>query len=105
MYDPFPGGESYADMVKRYRSFFDERQVRFEGQAVIVVGHYGTRELLTHLCSGVPLHLTFSRRPKAITTKNRKTIIEERVARAEYAVFNYIAGSPVRDNIETGSVE
>jgi broad specificity phosphatase PhoE len=100
MYDRFPGGESYADMVERYRSFFDEKQVRFEGQAAIVVGHYGTREILTHLCSGVPLHLTFSRRARATTTKDRKTIIEERVAKAEYAVFHYVAGSPAGDNHE-----
>jgi broad specificity phosphatase PhoE len=100
MYDPFPGGESYADMVKRYRSFFDGKQAGFEGQAAIVVGHYGTREILTHLCSGVPLHLTFSRRVRAATTKDRKTIIEERVAKAEYAVFDYAAGGQVRDKCE-----
>jgi broad specificity phosphatase PhoE len=102
MYSPFPNGESYADMGERYRSFFDETQPHFDGRSVVVIGHYGTRELLTHLCSNVPLHLTFRPRVRTLGTRDLKEIIEERVAKAEYAVFDYSADNSVRDRRSNG---
>jgi broad specificity phosphatase PhoE len=55
VYDPFPGGESYADVVARVRSFLRDLAPRFADRRVVVVGHQGTKLALDHVLEGVPL--------------------------------------------------
>ena len=55
VYDPFPGGESYADVVARVRSFLHDLGFRFADRTVVVVGHYGTKLALSHVLEGHPL--------------------------------------------------
>jgi len=49
--EPFPGGESYADMVRRVREFLS----RARGERIVVVGHGATLYALRHLLDGAPL--------------------------------------------------
>lgn len=55
VYDPFPGGESYVDVVARVRSFLHDLAPRFADRTVVVVGHHGTKLALDHVLEGVPL--------------------------------------------------
>lgn len=55
VYEPFPGGESYADVVARVRRFLDDLSPRFVDCTVAVVGHHGTKLALDHVLEGVPL--------------------------------------------------
>ena len=50
--DPYPGGESYRDVVNRMRAFLDDLSPEFDGGRVVVVGHSATRWALDHLLSG-----------------------------------------------------
>ena len=52
---PYPGGESYSDVVARMRSFLDDLFLRWDGKRVLVVGHAATRWSLQHLVDGEPL--------------------------------------------------
>lgn len=52
---PFPGGESYRQVVERVRGFLDELFPTFDGMRVLVIGHSATRWALDHLLCGVPL--------------------------------------------------
>ena len=54
-YDPYPGGESYGDVVARVRSFLHDLPPRFENKQVVVVGHSATKWALDHLLEGAPL--------------------------------------------------
>ncbi len=45
---PFPGGESYADVVARVRRFLDEI-VAWDGRTLLLIGHSATRFALDHL--------------------------------------------------------
>ena len=49
--EPFPGGESYRDVVVRVREFLDDL-APYEGRRVLVVGHSATRWALDHLLEG-----------------------------------------------------
>ena len=51
---PFPGGESYRDVVLRTRDFLTELAEHDIGQ-VLVIGHSATRWALEHLLAGRPL--------------------------------------------------
>jgi broad specificity phosphatase PhoE len=53
--EPFPGGESYRQVVSRMRSFLDELATRHGSGRVVVVGHSATRWALDHLLLGDPL--------------------------------------------------
>jgi broad specificity phosphatase PhoE len=53
--DPFPGGESYRDVVERVRAFLDDLLPEYDGRRVVVIGHAATRWALDHLLAGVPL--------------------------------------------------
>lgn len=55
VYDPFPGGESYVDVVARVRSFLHDVGRRFGGETIAVVGHHGTKLALDHVLEGHPL--------------------------------------------------
>ncbi len=48
---PFPGGESYHDVVERVRDFLADL-APYEGRRVIVIGHAATRWALEHLLAG-----------------------------------------------------
>ncbi|MEA2661840.1 MAG: 2,3-bisphosphoglycerate-dependent phosphoglycerate mutase [Chloroflexota bacterium] len=48
---PFPGGESYADVVVRVRDFLADLTT-YDGRRVLVVGHSATRWALEHLLAG-----------------------------------------------------
>jgi broad specificity phosphatase PhoE len=51
---PFPGGESYRDVVERVRDFLDDLEP-YDGRRIIVIGHTATRWALQHLLSGSAL--------------------------------------------------
>ena len=51
---PFPGGESYRDVVARVGDFLRDLG-GFQGQRVLVVGHSATLWALAHLLEGEPL--------------------------------------------------
>jgi len=51
---PFPGGQSYRDVVGHVSSFLNDLRP-YQGQRVLVIGHSATRWALDHLLAGVPL--------------------------------------------------
>jgi broad specificity phosphatase PhoE len=53
--EPFPGGESYRQVVDRMRSFLDDLSPRFEGCRLVLVSHAAPRWALEHLLEGAPL--------------------------------------------------
>jgi broad specificity phosphatase PhoE len=53
--EPFPGGQSYRQVVDAMRSLLDDIVARHEGQRVVVIGHSANRWALQHLLDGVPL--------------------------------------------------
>lgn len=55
VYEPFPGGESYGDVVARVRRFLRDLAPRFVGARVLVVGHSATKWALDHVLEGTPL--------------------------------------------------
>ena len=54
-YDPFPGGESYADVVARVRSFLGDLGPRFADRRVALIGHHATKLALDHVLEGAAL--------------------------------------------------
>jgi 2,3-bisphosphoglycerate-dependent phosphoglycerate mutase len=52
---PYPGGESYRDVVERVREFLDELPPELDGKRVVLIGHAATRWALQHLLEGVRL--------------------------------------------------
>jgi broad specificity phosphatase PhoE len=52
---PFPGGESYRDVVARVGSFLDDLRRSRDGKRVVVVSHAAPRWALQHLIDGTPL--------------------------------------------------
>lgn len=55
VYEPFPGGESYTDVVARVRSFLRDLGPRHAGRRVVLVGHHGTKLALDYVLEGAPL--------------------------------------------------
>ena len=55
VYEPFPGGESYTDVVARVRSFLRDVGARYPEQRVVVIGHPATKVGFDHVLEGVPL--------------------------------------------------
>jgi broad specificity phosphatase PhoE len=53
--EPYPGGESYRDVVERVRAFLDDLAADYDGKRVVVIGHSATRWALAHLLEGTPL--------------------------------------------------
>jgi len=53
--DPYPGGESYRQVVARMEEFLDELVPLFDGTRVLVIGHSATRWALDHVLGGAPL--------------------------------------------------
>ena len=52
---PFPGGESYENVVDRIRDFLSETSNARSGERVVAIGHSATKWALDHLIDGVPL--------------------------------------------------
>jgi broad specificity phosphatase PhoE len=53
--EPFPGGESYRQVVERTRDFLDDVAARHEGERIVVIAHSANRWALDHLVDGRPL--------------------------------------------------
>ena len=54
--DPFPGGQSYSDVLELTRSFLADLKRWYDGRTVLVVAHSANRWALDHLLgSGAPL--------------------------------------------------
>jgi broad specificity phosphatase PhoE len=49
---PYPGGESYREVVERVREFLDDLPAELEGQRVLLVSHAAPRWSLQHLLAG-----------------------------------------------------
>jgi 2,3-bisphosphoglycerate-dependent phosphoglycerate mutase len=47
--EPYPGGESYRDVVVRMSRFLEDLFLRWNTKRVVVVGHAATRWSLQHL--------------------------------------------------------
>jgi len=52
---PYPGGESYRQVVARVEGFLAELSPAFEGARILVIGHTATRWALDHLLTGADL--------------------------------------------------
>jgi alpha-ribazole phosphatase/probable phosphoglycerate mutase len=52
---PYPGGESYRQVVHRVREFLDELPSELDGSRILVIGHAATRWALEHVLTGTPL--------------------------------------------------
>jgi broad specificity phosphatase PhoE len=53
--EPFPGGESYRDVVDRTQSFLDELSPEFDGSRVLLIAHSANRWALELLVLGTAL--------------------------------------------------
>jgi broad specificity phosphatase PhoE len=47
--EPFPGGESYHDVVVRTRSFLEDLPAELEGACILLIAHSANRWALQHL--------------------------------------------------------
>lgn len=52
---PFPGGESYRDVVERIRSFLGDLSPELDDSRILLIGHSATRWALEHLLLGTAL--------------------------------------------------
>jgi broad specificity phosphatase PhoE len=53
--EPFPGGESYRQVVERTRRFLADVAVEHDGERIVVIAHSANRWALDHLIKGIPL--------------------------------------------------
>ena len=53
--EPFPGGQSYREVVQATRSFLADVVARHDGEEVLAIGHAANRWALQHLLEGTPL--------------------------------------------------
>ncbi len=49
---PYPGGESYREVVERVREFLDELPSELDGERVLLISHAAPRWSLQHLLGG-----------------------------------------------------
>ena len=52
---PFPGGQSYADVILQTLGFLADVRRKHQGRRVLVIAHAANRWALQHLATGVPL--------------------------------------------------
>lgn len=58
---PYPRGESWNQVAKRWRSFFCSELRNHDGKAVILAGQSGTAQrMLRHICDGIELEVAVS---------------------------------------------
>jgi len=55
LYEPYPEGESYSQVVARVQSFLHDLPPRFENERIVVIGHSATKWAFDHLLEGIPL--------------------------------------------------
>ncbi|AVT29696.1 histidine phosphatase family protein [Plantactinospora sp. BC1] len=53
--EPFPGGQSYRQVVEQTRGFLRDLAAAWDGFRVLIVAHSANRWALDHLLHGVPL--------------------------------------------------
>ena len=53
--EPFPGGQSYRQVVEATRSFLDDVVARHDGTTVLAIAHSANRWAIQHLLDGTPL--------------------------------------------------
>ena len=53
--EPFPGGESYRQVVERVQSFLDDLAREWDGKHVLIIGHAATRFALDYLLNRIAL--------------------------------------------------
>jgi broad specificity phosphatase PhoE len=53
--EPFPGGESYRQVVERTRSFLNDLLRELDGSRILLIAHSANRWALQHLLLGMPL--------------------------------------------------
>ena len=53
--EPFPGGESYREVVERTRAFLNDVFAELDGSRVMLIAHSANRWALQHLLLGAPL--------------------------------------------------
>jgi broad specificity phosphatase PhoE len=53
--EPFPGGESYRDVVERTRSFLADLPEELDGGRIVLIAHSANRWALEHLLEGKDL--------------------------------------------------
>ena len=53
--EPFPGGQSYRDVVEQTRSLLDDLRARHDGRLVLLIAHSANLWALQHLLEGTPL--------------------------------------------------
>ena len=53
--EPFPGGESIAQAVRRIGDFLRDVHGQYDGKTVLIVGHSATHHGLEHWINGIPL--------------------------------------------------
>jgi broad specificity phosphatase PhoE len=53
--EPWPGGESYEDVVTRTRTLLVDLAARWEGSRVLLISHSANKSALDHLLLGMPL--------------------------------------------------
>ncbi|WP_422770172.1 histidine phosphatase family protein [Plantactinospora sp. WMMC1484] len=53
--EPFPGGQSYRQVVEQTRGFLRDLAAAWDGCRVLVVAHSANRWALDHLLRGIPL--------------------------------------------------
>jgi alpha-ribazole phosphatase/probable phosphoglycerate mutase len=55
IHTPFPGGQSYLDVVDQMAGFLTDLACDWPGRRVLVIGHSATRWALDHLLTGMEL--------------------------------------------------
>jgi broad specificity phosphatase PhoE len=53
--EPFPGGESYRQVVERTLAFLADVVAVHDGERIVVIAHSANRWALDHLVNGSPL--------------------------------------------------
>jgi broad specificity phosphatase PhoE len=53
--EPFPGGESYRQVVERTGAFLDDIAAGHDGERIVVIAHSANRWALDHLLNGAPI--------------------------------------------------
>jgi broad specificity phosphatase PhoE len=53
--EPFPGGQSYRQVVAEMRDFLRDLAVQWDGRRVLIIAHSANRRALEPLLSGIPL--------------------------------------------------
>lgn len=57
---PFPGGESYHDVVERMHSLLADLAGDFDGMRIVLIGHSATKWALDHLVNGQDLRVAMT---------------------------------------------